>query len=36
MLLKNNIKDLVWASSRAEAASKFILGEKEISENEDG
>lgn len=35
-ILRNNIKDLVWASSRAEAASKFILGEKEISENEDG
>lgn len=26
--LKNNIKDLVWASSRAEKASKFILGEQ--------
>lgn len=25
--LRNNIKDLVWASSRAERASRFILGE---------
>ena len=35
-ILKNNVKDLVWASSRAESATKFILGEKEIGEKEDG
>ena len=34
--LRKNIKDLVWASSRAESAAKFILGEKETSEKEDG